>query len=420
MVLTTLAHHIDIVWMWQAYKATRKSGASGVDGVTAEEYEKDLEGNLERLLERFKTGTYKAPPVRRVHIPKGDGKKTRPIGIPTLEDKVLQRAVSMVLEAVYEQDFLDCSYGFRPGRSPHQVLERLWKLQMDLGGGWVLDADIKGFFDNMSHCHLRGFLDRRVRDGVIRRTIDKWLKAGVLEDGTLTRATDKGTPQGGVVSPILANVYLHEAIDKWYEQEVRPRLRAESYMLRFADDVLLVFASEQDAREVWELLGERLASYGLTLSPEKTRLVDFRRPSWKPGEQRPARRERPGTFDFLGFTHSWGKSRRGRWTVRRKTARGRMKRAVAEVREWCKRNRHEKVADQHRSLSSKLKGHCAYYGITGNSQALDQFRTLMERLWRYWLNRRSQRARMTWRRFELLKRRYPLPKARAIHSVYCR
>jgi len=417
MVITTLSHHIDIVWMHEAYRQTRKDGAAGVDGVTAEEYERSLGENLEELLNRFKTGRYKAPPVRRVNIPKGDGKKTRPIGIPTLEDKVLQRAVAMVLEAIYEQDFEDCSYGFRPGRSPHQVLELLWKGLMDMGGGWVLDLDIKGFFDNLDHGHLRGFLDKRVRDGVIRRAIDKWLKAGVMEDGRLTRST-MGTPQGGVVSPILANVYLHEVIDTWWEREVKPRMRGKSFMLRFADDVVMVFSEGKDARRVLEVLPKRLAKYGLTMSPEKTRLVEFRRPTWRAGTKRPEWKEQPGTFDFLGFTHSWGKSRKGRWTVVRRTSASRLKRAMKAIWLWCQRNRHRKVPEQHRQLSAKVRGHCAYYGITGNSKSLQKFRTQAERAWRFWLNRRSQRAKMTWRRFNLLKLRYPLPPARAIHSVY--
>jgi RNA-directed DNA polymerase len=257
-----------------------------------------------------------------------------------------------------------------------------------------------------------------VRDGVVRRAIDKWLKAGVMEDGVLTRA-GKGTPQGGVVSPILANVYLHEVIDTWYECDVRPRMRGKTFMLRFADDVVMVFAEERDARRVLEVLPKRLAKFGLTMSPEKTRLVEFRRPTWKAGTKRPNGRSGPGTFDFLGFTHSWGRSRKGRWTVVRRTSASRLKRAVKAIWIWCQRNRHWKVTEQHQQLSAKVRGHCAYYGITGNSKSLNRFRTQVERAWRFWLNRRSQRAKMTWRRFKLLKLRYPLPPARAIHSVYC-
>jgi RNA-directed DNA polymerase len=275
MVITTLAHHIDLAWMYEAYRQTRKGGAVGVDKVGAEEYASDLESNLRSLLDRFKSGTYYAPPVRRVEIPKGDGKAARPIGVPTFEDKVLQRAVAMVLEAVYEQDFCDCSYGFRPGRSAHDALDALWKGLMEMRGGWVVDLDISKFFDSLDHRKLREILDTRVRDGVIRRAIDKWLKAGVMKEGLVERPAS-GTPQGGVISPVLANIYLHVVI-----------------------------------------------------------------------------------------------------------------------------------------------GHCRYYGITGNSVSIGRFRKEVERAWRGWLNRRSQRAGMTWARFRKLSRRYPLPPAIACHSV-CR
>jgi retron-type reverse transcriptase len=231
LVLTTLAQHIDEVWLREAYRRTRKDGAAGVDGVTAAQYEAELEANLSSLLERFKSGRYRAPAVRRVHIPKPGTKKTRPIGIPTLEDKVLQRAVLMVLEPVYEQDFLDCSYGFRPGRSAHQALEALWRGLMRMGGGWIIDLDIQSFFDDVDWSHLRGFLDQRVRDGVIRRAIGKWLNAGVMESGEVT-PPERGTPQGGVVSPLLSNLYLHEVLDMWFEHEVKPRLRGRALCRR--------------------------------------------------------------------------------------------------------------------------------------------------------------------------------------------
>ena len=300
MVLTTLAHHIDAQWLLEAYRRTRRSAAAGVDGVTAEQYEVNLTENLESLLDRLHTGRYRAPAVRRVHLPKPGG-KTRPIGIPTLEDKVLQRAVLMVLEPVYEQDFLDCSYGFRPGRGAHQALEALWRSLMDYGGGWVIDLDIQSFFDQVGHNHLRDFLDGRVRDGVIRRTIGKWLRAGVMEEGVV-RYPESGTPQGGVASPLLANIYLHEVLDVWFEQEVKPRLRGRAALVRYADDATLTFEREEDARRVLRVLPKRLGRFGLKLHPEKTRLVDFRRP-------RGSRRNGAGrTFEMLGFTHLWGKA----------------------------------------------------------------------------------------------------------------
>jgi group II intron reverse transcriptase/maturase len=258
MVFTTLAHHIDMDFLGEAYRRTRKDGAAGVDGQTAADYAGKLEENLRSLLERFKSGRYEAPPVRRVHIPKGDGTKTRPIGIPTFEDKVLQRAVTMVLEAVYEQDFLDCSYGFRPNRSAHEALQTLWEGTMEMHGGWVLEMDIQGFFDSLDHQHLRGFLDQRVRDGVLRRAIDKWLKAGVLEDGAVVHK-EGGTPQGGVVSPLLANVYLHEVLDRWFEADVKPRLKGRGFLIRYADDAVMVFSLESDARKVMTVLAKRFA-----------------------------------------------------------------------------------------------------------------------------------------------------------------
>lgn len=418
MVITTLAHHIDLAWMYEAYRQTRKSGAVGIDKVTAEEYSADLDANLKSLLDRFKSGTYRAPAVRRVRIPKGGNGATRPIGIPTFEDKVLQRAVAMAMEAVYEQDFLDCSYGFRPGRSAHDALEVLWKGLMDMRGGWVLDLDISKFFDSLDHRKLRGILDKRVRDGVIRRAIDKWLKAGVMENGQVERPVS-GTPQGGVISPILANIYLHEVLDSWFEERVKPRLHGRAFLVRYADDAVIVFSDRRDAERVLEALGRRCAEYGLTLHPEKTRLVPFRRPARQPGGNGPDRGQRPGTFDFLGFTHCWGKSRRGKWLVRRKTSRGRMKRAIKAVSLWCRYHRHWRVCEQHRYLSKVLVGHYWYYGITGNSVSIGRFRQEVQKAWRKWLNRRSQRAKMTWARFHQLSKRYPLPLARAYRSV-CR
>jgi len=418
MVITTLAHHIDLAWMYEAYRQTRKGGAVGVDKVTAEEYAVDLEANLASLLDRFKAGTYIAPPVRRVRIPKGDGSSTRPIGIPTFEDKVLQRAVAMVLEAVYEQDFEDCSYGFRPGRSAHNALDALWGGLMEMRGGWVVDLDISKFFDSLDHRKLREILDRRVRDGVIRRAIDKWLKAGVMEEGLVERPAS-GTPQGGVISPILANIYLHEVMDSWFERRVKPRLRCRAFMVRYADDAVLVFSDRHEAERVLRALGERCAEYGLSLHPEKTRLVPFQRPPRPPGGGGADREHRPGTFDFLGFTHCWARSRRGNWHVRRKTACGRMRRAIKAVGMWCNRHRHWRVADQHRYLSRVVVGHCQYYGITGNSISIGRFRQEVQTAWRTWLNRRCQRAKMTWARFSKLSKRYPLPPAIAYHSV-CR
>lgn len=416
-VLTSLAHHIDLDWLHAAYLRTRKDGAPGVDGQTAAEYAAHLEENLQSLLDRAKSGTYRAPPVRRVYIPKGDGQSQRPLGIPTFEDKVLQRAVAMVLEAVYEQDFLDCSYGFRPGRSAHQALGALRKELTTRSGGWVLEVDIRKFFDTLGHSQLREILQRRVRDGVLLRLIGKWLNAGVLEEGTLSHP-ESGTPQGGVISPILANVYLHEVLDVWFTEVVRPRLRGRATLIRYADDFVIVFDHEEDARRVLAVLPKRFGKYGLALHPDKTRLVAFHRPRSLPSRRGTAASEKPGTFDLLGFTLHWAQSRKGTWVVMQKTARSRFTRALKKIAQWCRVNRHKPIPVQHRILVQKLRGHIGYYGYRGNSKALYSFRRETMRTWRKWLDRRSQRAHMTWDRFNRLLERFPFPNATPIHSLF--
>ena len=417
MSFTTLAHHINLEWLQAAYERTRHDGATGVDGQTAEDYAVNLLDNLQRLLDRAKSGTYRAPPVRRVHIPKGTGNETRPIGIPTFEDKVLQRAVVMVLEPIYEQDFYDCSYGFRPGRSAHQALAALWQQLMGMGGGWVVEVDIRKFFDTLDHGQLREFLQRRVRDGVLTRLLGKWLNAGVLEEGVVT-TPEAGTPQGGVISPLLANIYLHYVLDEWFEREVKPRLRGRAFLIRYADDFVMGFACEEDARRVLEVLPQRFERYGLTLHPDKTRLVPFARPSQRSdsGDAGP----QPGSFDLLGFTHHWARSRRGYWVVKRQTAASRFSRAVTRIAEWCRWNRHRPIGEQHRILSQKLVGHDAYYGITGNSRALHRLRHVVERLWKKWLGRRGAGKPLAWDWFKQVLARFPLPPARAVHSIYRR
>jgi len=416
--LTSLSHHIDLEWMREAYRRTRKDGAVGVDGQSAEEFASDLDENLEVLLNRAKSGRYRAPAVRRVHIPKGKG-KTRPLGIPTFADKVLQRAIVMALEPVYEQDFLDCSYGFRPGRSAHQALEALWQGLMRMGGGWVLDLDIQRFFDELDIKSLQQILRQRVTDGVVKRLVGKWLNAGVMEDGRVHRAAT-GTPQGGVISPLLANIYLHEVLDLWFERDVRSRMRGRAFMVRYADDAVLCFEREDDAQRVMAVLPERLGRFGLTLHPEKTRLVRFTRPEQK-GRSDPGQGSgKPGTFDLLGFTHFWARSRKGRWVVKRRTSKGRFSRALRDIAQWCRVVLHLPIGEQHRMLTSKLRGHYSYYGIVGNAHALARFRFFVERTWRKWLDRRSGRARMHWEKFKRLLKRYPLPSPWAVHVVSCR
>jgi RNA-directed DNA polymerase len=406
---TSLAYHIDLEWLKEAYGRTRKDGATGVDDMTAAQFETDLENNLSSLLRRFKSGSYFAPPVKRVYIPKEvGGEPIRPIGIPTLEDKILQRAVVMLLAPLYERDFLDCSYGFRPGRNAHQALEALWQAIMGMGSVcWVLEVDIKSYFDTVKHGYLRDFYKKRVRDGVVNRVLGKWLKAGVMEDGTL-RYPQEGTPQGGVISPLLANIYLHEVLDVWFEQEVRPRLRGRAELIRFADDFVIVFSNEGDAHRVCEVLTKRFERFGLTIHDTKTRLVDFLHPG--------RRDKKPEVFNFLGFTHYWGKSRKKKWVVKRKTAKKKLKQAVRRVYEWCKRNRHKSVEEQWRTLSRKLHGHYGYYGITFNMRGVISFYEEAKRSWRKWLNRRSRDKDMPWERFNRLLKRYPLPTPRIVHQ----
>ena len=413
-----MGHCLDMEWMKEACRKLRKESAPGVDGESMAEYGRNLEANLDRLIARAKSGSYVAPPVKRVRIPKGDGKETRPIGIPTVEDKLLQRAVVMLLEPIYEGEFHDFSYGFRPGRSAHQALERIWQGVMRQRTGWIVDVDIRAFFDTLDHRVLLELLQKRVKDGVIVRLVAKWLKAGVLEAGSLSYP-ETGTPQGGVISPILSNIYLHEVLDEWFEAAVRPRLKGRGFMVRYADDFVMGFERKEDAERVMKVLPKRLERYGLKVHEGKTRLVRFGQPKEGPGGG--AGEGKVETFDFLGFTHYWAKSRKGRWVVMRKTARKRLSRALKAIGDWCRKNRHRPLREQHRELSRKLQGHYAYYGITCNFRSLAQFFEEAKERWRTWLNRRSRKADgMPWARFhELLAKVVPLPTPRIVHSV-CR
>ncbi len=410
-VFTSLNHYLDYQWLYEAYRRTRKDGAAGIDSVTAEDYARNLRENLEELLGLLKSGRYRAPSVRRVYIGKEDGTR-RPLGIPTFEDKVAQRAVVMLLEPIYEQDFLDCSYGFRPGRSAHQALDRLWKDIMQRGGRWILDLDISDFFGTIDHRQLRAVLDKRIRDGVVRRLIDKWLKAGVLEDG-VRFVGRTGTPQGGVASPLLANILLHYVLDQWFDQEVIRRMYRRSSMVRYADDAVLVFEDRRDCERVYRVIAKRMSRYGLTLHPTKTRVVDFH---VLPGSDRTSGGHGHGTFDFLGFTHYWKRSRRGRWVVGRKTAVKRLARSLKKVDQYCRRCRHLSLLRQHRYLCRMLCGHYGYYGIVGNFRSIAKFAYQVRRIWRKWLRRRDGLRRLTWEKFNVMLARLELPKPRIIHS----
>jgi RNA-directed DNA polymerase len=408
----SLAHLIDEALLAGAFARLRNTAAVGVDGITKEVYGQALESNLKGLHERLKTKRYRHQPIRRVHIPKEKQGQTRPIGISTTEDKVVQSAVREVLEAVYEQDFMDCSYGFRPGRSAHDAVRALTRA-VDVGeANWILEFDIRSFFDSLRRSLLLEMLHERVADGSLLRLVGKCLHVGVLDGEEFTEPSE-GTVQGSTLSPLLGNVYLHTVIDRWFAEEVRPRLRGKATFIRYADDGVFGFERQDDAERVMAVLGPRMERFGLTLHPQKTRLLDFRRPSRSRGEGRS-----PTSFDFLGFCWHWRRTRQGSWTVACKTRRERLVRAVQRVYAWCRDNRHLPVRQQHETLRRKVQGHINYYGVNGNIRSLKRFAHQAKRSWYKWLNRRSQRARLTWERFEDLLGDLPLPKARIVVSIW--
>lgn len=408
---TSLNHYIDMEWLHYAYQMTRKDGAVGTDGQTHDEYSMKLTQNLESLLQRLKSGEYKAPAVRRAYIEKPD-KSRRPLGIPTFEDKIAQRAIVLLLEPIYEQDFKNCSFGFRPGLSAHQALRSLRNNIMDQGGRWVLDVDIRKYFDSIDHSKLREFLSNRVNDGVIRRLIDKWLKAGIMEEGNLT-FPDAGTPQGGVASPLLANVYLHYVLDTWFEEIVKPLLKKRSSLVRYCDDFVMVFEDHTDCKRVYSALEKRMSRYSLSLHPEKTQIVDFR---FKRPENHPSWMDLYETkFSFLGFSHVWGRSLKGKPVVYQLTAKDRIARTLARINLFCRKVRHWSLPDQYKSLCQKLNGHYAYFGITGNHRQLRKIKHGVERIWKKWLSKRSRESEIPWKEFHKILTRFPLPTPRIVH-----
>lgn len=411
-VFTNLAHLIDIDLLRESFRLTRQDRAPGVDGVTGRAYAKNLASNLRDLHERLRSCRYQATPVRRSSVPKDDGGR-RPIGIPIFEDKIVQRAVATLLTAIYDQVFYGFSYAFREGKRAHQAVRVLWEACMRFGGGWVVDADIRGFFDNLDRGVLRDLVGRRVTDGGIHRLIGRWLNAGVL-DGEELINPETGTPQGGVISPVLANIYLHYVLDEWFVKVVQPRLRGRSLLVRFADDFVILCERKEDAVRVLEVLPKRLGKYSLELHPEKTRLIQFRKPS---GAAKSPKANGNGTFDFVGFTYYWTRSRRGAWVVRRKTRGDRLRGAMRRVTQWCKANRHVKVAEQHATLERKLRGHYNYYGVKCNYEALEALYEHTRRAWCKWLRRRSNKSKIKWENFsERIEKAFPLPKPRIIHA----
>ena len=411
MVFNNVFHVIDQEFLREASHQTQKSSAPGRDQVTAQQYAEHLEANLQDLYERLRDQRYVAPPVERVWIEKDDGRQ-RPIGKPCFEDKIVQRAVVMILEAIFEQDFHPFSHGFRKGHSPHHALHELREQCRTLPISWIVDADVRGFFDTLDWGHLREFLQQRVTDGRILRLIGKWLHAGVLEAGVLMHP-DKGTPQGGVVSPMLANVFLHHVLDEWFVKDVRPRMHGHCFLTRFADDFIIGCEREADARRIMDVLPKRFTRFRLTIHPEKTALIAFKRPA-----SREQTAGGTGTFDFLGFTHYWAKARQGYWVIKRKTIGKRLRRFMKATWAWCREHRHEPLHEQHRTLGAKLRGYYQYYGIRGNFKMLEVVFEHTERAWHYWLSTRSHTGHMNWQKFEgFLRQQLPLPPPTILHNI---
>ena len=401
--ILALAQLVDVELMKLVYGRIRKDAAVGVDGVTKEQYGEHLEDNLRALYARMRERRYRHQPIRRVHIPKAPG-ETRPIGISTIEDKIVQNALTMVLEVLYEPVFLDSSYGFRPGRSAHDALRTVNAACMRGEASWVLEADIESFFDSIDRKKLMEMLRQRVNDESFLRLVGKCLHVGVL-DGEEYTEPDVGTAQGSALSPMLGNIYLHHALDAWLDREVRPQLRGKACLARYADDLVIGFERREDAEKVMAMLHQRMAEYGLRLHPEKTRLVPFERPP-----RRPDGGKGPGTFDFLGFTLLWRRTRKGNWGQNFRTRKARLQRAKVALNDFCRRHRHEPVKEQHASLCRRISGHINYFGVNGNLASVSRLVRVAERIWYKWLRRRSGRTRLNWQRFGDILKAFPLPR----------
>ena len=406
-----LAQLIDMPALERAYRRQRADAAVGIDGVTQEQYGQALEVNLQDVHARLKAKRYRHQPIRRVHIPKAPG-KTRPIGISAFEDKVVHDAVREVLEAIYEQDFLDCSYGCRPGRSAHDAVRTLEQIVHGGEGRWIFEADIVSFFDSLDRTELKKMLEVRVADGSLLRLIGKCLHVGVL-DGEAVVEPEVGTVQGSVLSPLLGNIYLPYVLDRWCATEVKPRLRGKTTLLRYCDDFIIGFEREEDARRVRVVLKKRLERFGLTLHPDKTRLLPFWRP---PTTQQSG--QGPATFDFVGVTFYWRRTRTGHWRMGCKTRRASLRRAKQAIYDWCRRHRHQSVEAQHAALSRRLRGHFNSCGVNGNVQSLLRLVGATKRAWYKWLCRRSQRRRLTWERCTDFLRQRPLPRPRIMVRIW--
>jgi len=408
----SIAHLITEERLTEKFWKLRKDSSAGIDGVVHEQYAANVEENIRQLHRRLVENKYQAQPLRRVYIPKEDGRQ-RPISIPVLEDKLVQAVAVDLLNAIYEQDFFDCSYGFRPGRSQHQALDEVGKVLCTRPTSWVLELDIKAYFDSIVRENLSEMVRRRVTDGSMLRLIGKWINVGAIDDGKLIMS-ETGTGQGQPISPLLANIYLHHILDEWFEEEVKPRLRGEAHEIRYADDAILCFQYREDAEKVLVVLPKRFAKFGLTLHPEKTRLIAFGR--FAQGEAKKRGKKKPDTFDFLGFTHICARSRQGKFTVHGKTIDKRLRRGLKSIAEWCKQHRHDPVSEQQKTLNAKLRGHYQYYGRRTNHASLHRFYREVCGIWRKWLNRRTRGNPLTWEKFYEVLRQNPIPTPRIMHA----
>ncbi len=408
---TSLFHLMDKELLRQCFAELERGKAAGVDEVTKGEYGQELESNLTKLVERLHRMAYIPQPVRRVYIPKPGSNKRRPLGIPCLEDKLVQAGMVRILERIYEEDFIGGSYGFRPKRSCHDALRALSQEVEEQPINHIVEADIKGFFDNVEQDWLMKFLEHRIGDKRMLRMVKRFLKAGISEDGAI-RDSEKGTPQGGVLSPLLANIYLHYVLDLWFEKVYRASSEGRARLIRYADDFVVCFQYKREADRFREELIERLGRFGLTVEPSKTKVLAFGR--WAEPNAK-AKGEKPGTFDFLGFTHYCSRSQTGsRFRMKRVTARKKFRARAAEFKQWIKRARTERISEIWETLGAKLRGHYQYYGVTDNYRGISRYFELVKRLVVKWLRRRSQRRRLNWEKFNLMLKRHPLPRPRIV------
>lgn len=414
MQFISLAHLLNVEFLADSFASLNKNKALGVDDVSWEDYNRNLQGNLEELVRRLKSGKYKPLPSKRVYIPKGET-ETRPLGISAIENKVVERGITWILERIYEADFIENSYGFRPKKSAHQALKKVHDLVTFAPTNHIVEADIKGFFDNVSHELLMEFIGIRVKDSSMLKLIKKFLKAGYIDDGILVK-TEQGTPQGGILSPLLANIFLHYVLDVWFEEQVKPNVKGYCEIVRYADDFICVVQYEKEAVRIEKGLHNRFNKFGLELHPTKSRNISFGR-----FERKNSKKEnrKPNTFVFLGFTHYCATSRKGNFIVGRKTSKNKFNAKSKEMNNWLKKVRNvDKTKVWWEILASKLRGHYQYYGVSENYNGIMRFYKLTIKLLRKWMNRRSQKRKMSWEKFANYLEHYPLPKPRIFHNFY--